>query len=157
MAWFAVSIDSGAATWHFEDERNLNNFARNARQPKKKALIMKKLIIPLTFLFALSLIMFTGCSGSGVDTSKVQSAFSSAPAVDKTDVDSAVSAVKAGDYQGALASLQKVAANAKLTADQKAAIQDLVAQIQNKLAGAAKQAGDSASKAAGDLQKSLGK
>ena len=99
----------------------------------------------------------TGCSGSGVDTSKVQSAFSSAPAVDKADVDAAVSAVKAGNYSGALASLQKAAANAKLTADQKAAIQDLISQIQAKLADAAKQAGDAANKTAGDLQKSLGK
>jgi hypothetical protein len=87
----------------------------------------------------------------------VQSAFSSAPTVEKADVDAAVSAVKSGNYQDALASLKKVAANAKLTPEQQTAMQDLMTQIQAKIADAAKQAGDSATKVAGDLQKSLGK
>jgi len=118
---------------------------------------MKKLLFPIICICALSALVLTGCSGSGVDTSKVQSAFSSAPAVDKADVDAAVASVKSGDYSGALTSLKKAAANAKLTDDQKAAIQDLMNQVQAKLADVAKQAGDAASKSASDLQKSLGK
>jgi hypothetical protein len=130
---------------------------RKGPEHRIESIKMKKVISPLAFVFALSVFVFTGCSGSNVDTSKVQSAFSSAPAGDKANVDAAVASVKSGDYSGALASLQKAASNTKLTEEQKAAVQDLIQQIQAKLTEGANKVSDAASKSAGDLQKSLGK
>src|SRR5579872_6066399 len=111
-----------------------------------------------------------GCSRSGgnIDTSRVQSAFQSAPPADKAEAQNAVSEVKAGNYAGALASLQKVAASANLTPEQKSAVQDLVGQVRAKATGmgekamgaagdAANQAGQGAGKSADDLQKSFKK
>jgi hypothetical protein len=138
---------------------------------------MKKLFLTLTAIAGLTLLGLTGCDhcGSGepaIDTSKVQSAFAAASPVDKAEVEQALTAVKAGDYAGALTSLKAAAASVKLTPEQQQSLKDLVAQVQTKLGAAAteamdkakaaaseaaKQAGEAANKAAGDLQKAVGK
>ena len=127
---------------------------------------MKKLLLAITLIAGVALLSLTGCSqGGGLDTAKVQSAFQTASAVDKAEVEKAISAVKASDYSGALASLQKAAASVTLTPEQKSAIDDLIGQVKTKLGGAAqkavedssKAAKEGADKAAGDLQKAVGK
>jgi len=99
-----------------------------------------------------------GCKkASGVDTSKLESSFTSAEPATQTSVDKAVSAIKSADYTGALAELKSLAEKAKLTPEQEQAIKDVVAQLQEMVADTAKQAGEKASEAVGDLQKSLKK
>lgn len=92
-------------------------------------------------------IVFTGCAKKGVDTGKLESSFKSAEPATQSSVDKAVSAIKAGNYSEALATLQSVAAKAKLTPEQQQAIKDVIAQVQKQMA-------DAANKAAGDMQKS---
>jgi len=127
---------------------------------------MKKLGFIAALILSIGLLGVVGCSKKeSVDTSKVQAAYESAPDTDKEDVNKAISSIQAEDYAAGLASLQKAVANAKVTPEQKAAVQDLITQVQNKLSEAAKKAvddtskalKDGADKAASDLQKAVGK
>jgi len=86
-------------------------------------------------------------------------------AADRVEIDKAITAVKAGDYAAAVASLKKAAENVQLTPDQQKAIKDLLVQVQAKLGPASgavteaiKKAGDEAGKAIGEAAaKALGK
>ena len=130
---------------------------------------MKKLLVILPAIIGLTLIGFTGCAKKdGVDTSKAESAFQTAGEAEKGELEKAISALKAGDYPGAAANLQKLAASAKLTPEQKTVLEDLIKQVQTKLSDAgskaaddaskaAKKAGEGASKAVDDMTKSLKK
>jgi len=102
--------------------------------------------------------LMIGCAKkSEVDTAKLESSFASAEPANKTEVDKAVSSIKAGDYSSALASLQKVAAQAKLTPEQQQAVKDVMAQVQAQLAKVAQQAGGEAQKALDAAKQSLPK
>lgn len=127
---------------------------------------MKKIGFIITLIISISFLGMAGCAKKdGVDTSKVQAAFQPVVEADKADVDQAISSIKAGDYAGALASLEKAVANVKITPEQKAALQDLITQVQNKVSEVTKKAVDDTSKAlkegadktASDLQKAVGK
>ena len=110
---------------------------------------MKRLSLFLAVLSAVALTALTGCTKSeGVDTSKAESAFASAPAADKSAFDQAIAAIKSGDYTAGLKSLQDVASKVKLTPEQQQAIKDLIAQVQSKVGAAAQKAVDDTSKAA---------
>ena len=102
----------------------------------------------IAVVIAVGALTLVGCSKSGVDTGKLESSFSSAPPAEKSNVDAAVSAVKAGNYAEALSKLQAAAGQAKLTDAQKQAIQDTIAQVQKQLTAQAE-------KAAGDLKKTF--
>src|SRR2546427_13274797 len=111
----------------------------------------------LTAIAAASLLS-NGCSKkTSVDTAPLEKSFSSADPASKSTADKAVSDIKAADYSGAMAELQKLAAQAKLTPEQQQAVQDVLAQVQKQLSDAASNAGKAAEKAADDLQKSLPK
>ena len=98
---------------------------------------------------------FAGCSKDGsVDTSKIESSFSSSDAQGKSDVDQVVAAVKAGDFAAATAPLQKLASNAKLTPEQQQAVKDVMTQVQEKVKEAAAKVGEQASEAAKKAQES---
>lgn len=103
--------------------------------------------------------VLAGCSKSGgsVDAAPIEKSFASADPTTKGAADKAVAAIKNADYSGALAELNKLGANAKLTDDQKKAIGDVVSQVQKALADAGAKAAGDASKSLGDAQKSLGK
>lgn len=127
---------------------------------------MKKLGFITTLVLSISLLGLVGCSKSGgIDTTKVQSAFQTASTVDKAEVEKAITAIKAGDFAAALASLQKAVASANVTAEQKSSLQDLINEVQAKVSDAAKKAVSDATKAAKegadktatDLQKAIGK
>jgi hypothetical protein len=131
---------------------------------------MNKLFPTLTIIAGLAASALTGCSktNSGattIDTAKVQSAFSTASAVDKDEIETAIAAVKAGDYASAVDSLKQAASSVNLTPEQKQSLQDLLAQAQAKLGGAATEAvdkaktaaGDAAAKARADAEKAVGK
>ena len=98
---------------------------------------------------------FAGCSKDGsVDTSKIESSFSSSDAQGKSEVDQVVAAVKAGDFAAATAPLQKLASNAKLTPEQQQAVKDLLTEVQDKVKEAAAKVGEQASEAAKKAQES---
>jgi len=99
-----------------------------------------------------------GCSKrGGVDTGKLESSFQTAEQALKTEADKAVAAIKAGNYEQALAELQNLAKKAKLTAEQQQAIKDTIAAIEKLMTEMAEKAASDAEKAAGDIKKSLGK
>ena len=99
-----------------------------------------------------------GCSkSSSVDPAPLEKSFASADATLKSSADKAIAAIKESNYQGALAELQKLASNAKLTDDQKKAVNDVLAQLQKAVTDMVDKAAGEANKAVGDLQKSLKK
>ena len=118
----------------------------------------KPTFISLGIIAASIACLFSACSKQGsVDTAPLEKSFAGADASVKPSSDKAVSDLKAGNYSGAMADLQSLAGNAKLTPAQQQAVKDVIGQVQQALANAGKQAADSASKAASDLQKSLPK
>jgi hypothetical protein len=118
----------------------------------------KWMVILLTVSLAV-----VGCNKKGdVDTAPLEKSFAQAPPADKGPVDQAVAAVKKGDYAGAMAALQPIAAKASLTPEQKKAVQDLVAQLQAKVQEAMGQVSaegkkmmDSGKKAADDIKNAI--
>ena len=103
------------------------------------------------------LAVVAGCAKKeSVDTVKLEASFSGAEPTVKSEVDKAVAALKQQDWAGATASLQRLASNAKLTEDQKKAVQDTMTQVGDKIKEAANKAVEGAGKALGDAQKSLG-
>jgi hypothetical protein len=98
-----------------------------------------------------------GCNkkGGDVDTAQVEKSFAQAPPADKGPVDQAVAAVKKGDYAGALAALQPIAAKASLTPEQKKAVQDLIAQLEAKAKEAMGKIADDSKKAMDDMKKAI--
>lgn len=111
---------------------------------------MKHLLLTLA---AGALIGLTACSKSGgsIDTAKVEAAFAAVQQADKADLQAALDALKAGNFSGALASLQKAAADVKLTPEQKSALADLVAQVKARAGEAVQQATQAASQAETNL------
>jgi hypothetical protein len=81
-----------------------------------------------------------------VDLSKVERLFESASGTIKTQWDQVVAAVKSANYAGALKSLQTLAADAGISADQKAAVNELMAQVKEKANQAWRGAADAANK-----------
>ena len=116
---------------------------------------MKQVTGLLSALLLFSLAV--GCAKKGVDTSQLQSSFRSADPAARSDVDNAVAALKDGKNSEALAYLNKVAAKAKLTAEQQQAVKDVINQITQQMQQAAAKAAGDTQKAATDLQKSLKK
>jgi len=99
-----------------------------------------------------------GCAKKDtVDTAKLEASFSTAEPANKSEVDKAVTAIKSADYSSALASLQKVAAQAKLTPEQQQAVQDVIAQVQKQLGAAVEKAGTDAQKALDNAKQALPK
>ncbi len=101
-----------------------------------------------------------GCSkqsGPSVDTAPLQQNFKSAAPFARSSANKAAAAAKAGDYPSAIAQLQALAGNAKLTPAQQAAVKDVMAQAQKALAAVAVKANAEAAKAVSDMKKNLPK
>jgi len=119
---------------------------------------MKKCGWILISLSIAAAVCLTACAKkSAVDTAPLEKSFSSAEPATQTTVDKAVSAIKAGDYTGALTELKTLASNAKLTPEQQQAVKDVMAQVQTAVTEAAAKMKDQVTKGAEDLQKSLPK
>ncbi|MBN2508424.1 MAG: hypothetical protein JXQ71_17230 [Verrucomicrobia bacterium] len=110
---------------------------------------------------AATTLFFAGCGKTDqpaqIDTSALTQSFASAEATVKTAVENTVSAVKQGNYAGALQQLQKLGANAKLTDDQKKAVTDLIAKVQKAITETVGKAATEAGKAADNATKALTK
>ena len=98
-----------------------------------------------------------GGSSASIDASPVEKAFASAEPALKGAAEKVVAALKGGNLSSALPDLQQLAANAKLTDDQKKALGDVLAKVQKAMADAGAKVAGEAGKAVGDVQKSLGK
>jgi len=127
-------------------------------QTSKLTIIMKMHLWFFSALIA-SVLALTACSKSGgsVDAGPVEKSFAAAEPALKAAADKAVTAIKSADYSAATAELQKLAANVKLTDEQKKAINDVIAQVQKAVAEMGTKAAGEAGKALGDAQKALGK
>ena len=116
---------------------------------------MKTLILSCCAVLALTLF---GCAKkSEVDTAKLEKSFATAEPADKSQATKVVDAVKAADYNAALASLKTLAQQAKLTPEQKSAIEDVTAQVQKVLSEAISKAAEGGQKALEDAKKGLPK
>jgi hypothetical protein len=123
---------------------------------------MKRLSFFFSSAVLVAALLLSGCGGSdssggAVNTEKVESSFSGADASLKGSVDAIVAAVKAQNWSAASAEIQKLASNAKLTPEQKAAIDNLWEQVKARVSAAAAQAGDVANKAMKDAGAALDK
>ena len=96
-------------------------------------------------------------AAASVDTSKLEAAFQAAEPAVKSAVDTAVTAIKGADYSGAVAQLKALGEKFKLTDEQQAAVNDLIARAEQAIKDAAAKATGDATKAATDMTKSLGK
>lgn len=96
-------------------------------------------------------------SGEKIDTSKLEKSFSSGQPAAKSAVDEVKAAVSAKNYAKAGAALQRLAAGANLTPDQKQAIADVSDQVRKMVSEKAKEAAKEGERALGDVQKSLSK
>jgi len=115
-----------------------------------------KMLMSVAGILVISLLFGCAKKEEPVDTVKLEASFSTAEPSTKSEVDKAVAAVKNQDWAGASASLQKVAANAKLTEEQKQAVKDTMDSIGSKIKEAANKVADEANKALGEAQKKLG-
>lgn len=109
-------------------------------------------------LMILALYAGMGCAKKGqVDTVKLEASFSTAEASKKSEVDKVVASVKSQDWAGATAALERLAADAKLTEEQKQAVKNTLAQVSSAVKEAVGKAGAEVNKALGEAQKSLPK
>jgi hypothetical protein len=92
-----------------------------------------------------------------VDTAPMEKSFSAAEPTTKSSADKVVSAVKSGDYAGAMTELKTLAGNAKLTPEQQQAVKDVMAQVQNAIMETANKAKEAAGKGMEDMKKALPK
>ena len=118
---------------------------------------MKTRLLILSSCAVLALVMFGCAKKSDVDTAKLEKSFASAEPADKSQATKVVDAVKAGDYNAALGSLKTLAQQAKLTPEQKEAIEDVTSQVQKALSQAINKAAEGGQKALEDAKKSLPK
>ena len=117
-----------------------------------------------TFLIALTAMTFAflGCKKDeagtvSIDTAAIEKVFSTADPSMKDSAAKVADAIKKGDSSGALAELKRLAANAKLSAEQKKIVDDLLAQLQKAVSDGLNKAADGAKQAVGDAQKALGR
>ena len=112
----------------------------------------------VSILSALAFCLAVGCAKKEqVDTVKLEASFSTAEPAKKSEVDKVVASVKSQDWAGATASLQRLAADAKLTEEQKQAVKDTLEQVGKVIKDTASKAVGGAEKALGEAQKSLPK
>jgi hypothetical protein len=124
---------------------------------------MKKLILTIAMVAGLALVGLTGCKKSEapatqkVDTTQVEAAFASAQGNQKTLVDKAVAAIKAGDYPAAIASLKSAMASGRIAPEQQDVLNATIKQLESKINEALGEAGKAAEKAGTDLKNAISK
>ena len=106
----------------------------------------------------IGMVAFVGCAKKNtVDTAPLEKSFKSAEPATSATVDKTVAAIKNADYAGAMAQLQTLASNAKLTPEQQQAVKDVMAQVQKAISDTAGKAVSAAGKSVDDLKNSLPK
>ena len=86
--------------------------------------------VAVTTLLAASM---AGCSHKpAVDTVKLEYSFQSGNSTNQAEVTQAIEAIEKADYNTALTKLQKVAADPKLSDEQKTSVNEVVQQLQKR-------------------------
>jgi hypothetical protein len=99
----------------------------------KAILRMKSLTCGLMACLLLAFSATTGCSKKvAVDTVKLEYSFQAADQSIQTTVNEAVEAIDKADYTGAVEKLKKVSVDPKLTAEQKTAVDGVLAQLEKR-------------------------
>src|SRR5271170_3872123 len=94
---------------------------------------MKKRLFTLVAVACLALLTLAGCSNK-IDTAKLRAALQSIGPDQKAQLETALTAIDAGKYQDALMPLRKVAAGAKLDAEQSKIIDATLAKVRAQIA-----------------------
>jgi hypothetical protein len=94
---------------------------------------MKKLLFQFILLAGLLAFGATACSNHQIDTAKLQTAFQSAPADVRADLDKSVAAITAGKFSDALPPLQHVAFAAKMSEQQRLILTDTIKKVKAKV------------------------
>jgi hypothetical protein len=94
---------------------------------------MKRLLSSLAVMGALALGGTVGCSDRDMHLDKLQSAFQSAPAETKAELDKAIADINSTNYPPALATLQKVAFATKMTEEQRKIIEDTIHKVRIRI------------------------
>ena len=111
-------------------------------------------------LFAVLIFALPGCGKSGstsVDAAQIEKSFATAEDAVKATATKAVNAMRSAEHNVAVAELLKLAADPKLTDQQKRIVAEALDQLKNAAVDAGNQAAGEAGKALGDAQKTLGK
>jgi cytochrome c-type biogenesis protein CcmH/NrfG len=95
---------------------------------------LKKWLFTFVAVVSLAFLAPPGCSNPNVDTAKVRAALQSIPGDQKTQLETALSAIDAGKYKEALPPLRTVAFGAKLDAKQRKIIEQTIAKVRAKIA-----------------------
>jgi hypothetical protein len=104
--------------------------------------------IPIAFLTSLAIIAAAAFASAGcgkktdskavsvasADVSNLEAAFASADATTKAKIDAAIAALKSADYTGATMQLKSLGSTVRLTAEQQAAINEVVAKVKKDMA-----------------------
>jgi 2,3-bisphosphoglycerate-independent phosphoglycerate mutase len=91
---------------------------------------MKTFWCGLTAILLLAVSTLSGCSKKvTVDTVKLEYSFQTSDATNQAAVTEAVEAIDKADFTSARAKLQKVAADPKLTGEQKTSVNDVIQQL----------------------------
>jgi hypothetical protein len=96
---------------------------------------MKKRIIQLSGLFVLAGAIFlsaTGCSNHNIDTAKVRAAFAGIDGDAKTQLETGLTAIDAGNYDAALKPLKIAAFEIKMDKNQRAILEDTIRKARVK-------------------------
>jgi len=110
----------------------------------------------LILMAAVMGLVLTGCSGKNeVDTSAMEKSMAGADPAVQGDLNKSLAAIKSEDYSGAMASLSSLAAQAKLTPEQKQTVDDVIAQVKKQLEMAAAKVAEEGSKAVEDGKKAV--
>ena len=92
---------------------------------------MKYVLSGLMVVLLMAVSLTTGCSKKvAVDTVKLEYSFQVADQTNQTAVTEAIEAIDKADYTGAAEKLKKVAADPKLTAEQKTAVNGVLGQLE---------------------------
>jgi type IV pilus biogenesis protein CpaD/CtpE len=105
----------------------------------------------------ISLMTVSCAKKTSVDTGKLESSFETSEPATRNKVDSAVADIKSSDYAGAMAALQTLAKDSKLTPEQQEAIKGVVEQLKTLIAETPHITPEAAAKVLGDMQKTAPK
>jgi len=95
-------------------------------------------------------VAMSGCGQKGISTARLEKSFKGSESAVQASVQAIAKAVEQQNYAAAVAELHKLGARANLTAEQQAAIKDLIEQAIKEIQAAAE-------KKAEELKKALGK
>jgi hypothetical protein len=85
----------------------------------------------LTIILLLAFSLASGCSKKiAVTTDKLDYSFQTADSTNQATVNQAIESIEKADYAGAAEKLKKVSSDPKLTAEQKAAVNDVLQQLE---------------------------